>query len=86
MAKTILFANSSDYCSSGFLDPNKQIIPNTNASAHSCPLRADYTAARVSMSEMYVCILTDCLHICSKHVCILKCKSIPNYYLIEWDI
>lgn len=44
MANTILFANSSDYCSSGCQGPNKQIIPKTNASTHSCPSRADYAA------------------------------------------
>lgn len=44
MANTILFANSTDYCSSGCQGPNKQIIPKTNASTHSCPSRAEHAA------------------------------------------
>lgn len=55
MANTILFANSSDYCSSGCQDPNKQIIPKTNASTHSCPTRADYATATVCACP-YMCM------------------------------
>lgn len=56
MANTILFANSSDYCSSGCQDPNKQIIPKTNASTHSCPSRADCSPPAVC-----VCV---CMSLC----------------------
>ncbi len=55
MANTILFANSSDYRSSGCQDPNKQTLPKTNASTHTCPSRADY-ASPPACVHIYVCL------------------------------
>lgn len=64
MVNTILFANSSDYCSSGCQDPNKQIIPKTNASTHSRPSRADYAAPTVCVCLcMCESIQNECMHI-----------------------
>ncbi len=100
MANTILFANSSDYCSSGYQDPNKQIIPKTNASTHSCPSRADYAAVAVCV-RLYMCMCEriECMHICMDYVVqehslklCFPCNIMPysssihHPFLIEWDI
>lgn len=74
MANTILFANSSDYCSTGCQDPNKQIIPKTNASSQSCPSRADYAAASVCVC---VCV-SICVYVgaCELSACICTIRSL----------
>ena len=69
MTNTVLFANFSDYCSSGCQDPNKQITPKTNASTHSCRPRADYAISTVCVClcmSVYMCmcesIWIECIH------------------------